>query len=401
MPSLLGPDSASTFSNSSSSLSSRGRRSGPSGRGRGKSEGRDLKPLPPPPTVGLFAVACAVYALGALSYASKSIHGRFPEDEDAETEMQDAGNAGTGEMPPPSFVPGLAGPPTASPNPTPISPLNPASMNFTLAGGADPHSTWGINLPESSSSRQAQTSSLNPHLHPLADKATPSNLLNLARAALLVHDESSLPASLDYLHAHMLTWLYLLHPSDSASSLTSCGFQGASTGVGSGGMTVVEQTIYKELGKCVSVARAMGLDLVDRPSMMKPRGAAFAFGRTEESEEEDEGMGIWEKEMRRRVWWQLMMFDQCVLLPLQLVIGSYQLGFLGKYRITWGNWLSFRLERTLASRPQKRTNLCSVRLQRRFQNLPRRPKVTTRRTLLPSASESRLALALAYRQRIG
>lgn len=305
-----GPDSASTFSNSSSSLSSRGRRSGPSGRGRGKSEGRDLKPLPPPPTVGLFAVACAVYALGALSYASKSIHGRFPEDEDAETEMQDAGNAGTGEMPPPSFVPGLAGPPTASPNPTPISPLNPASMNFTLAGGADPHSTWGINLPESSSSRQAQTSSLNPHLHPLADKATPSNLLNLARAALLVHDESSLPASLDYLHAHMLTWLYLLHPSDSASSLTSCGFQGASTGVGSGGMTVVEQTIYKELGKCVSVARAMGLDLVDRPSMMKPRGAAFAFGRTEESEEEDEGMGIWEKEMRRRVWWQLMMFDQ-------------------------------------------------------------------------------------------
>ncbi|KIO24149.1 hypothetical protein M407DRAFT_77315, partial [Tulasnella calospora MUT 4182] len=97
----------------------------------------------------------------------------------------------------------------------------------------------------------------------------PSNLLNLARAALLVHDESGLPPSLDYLHAHMLTWLYLLHP---------------------GGMTAVEQTIYKELGKCVSVARAMGLDLGP--------------------EDQEEGMGIWEKEMRRRVWWQLMVFDQ-------------------------------------------------------------------------------------------
>ncbi|KAG8892170.1 hypothetical protein FRC00_012522, partial [Tulasnella sp. 408] len=107
----------------------------------------------------------------------------------------------------------------------------------------------------------------------------------------------------------MLTWLYLLHPSDSASSVTSSGFQGSSTGVGSGGMTVVEQTIYKELGKCVSVARAMGLDLVDRRSG-KSRNGGFGFDGVKFLEDGEEELGIWEKEMRRRVWWQLMMFDQ-------------------------------------------------------------------------------------------
>ncbi|KAG8917653.1 hypothetical protein FRC01_002310 [Tulasnella sp. 417] len=143
----------------------------------------------------------------------------------------------------------------------------------------------------------------------LSYESTPSNLFNLARAALLVHDESALPPSLDYLHAHMLTWLFQLHPSDSASRVTSCGFRGSSTGVGSGGMTVVEQRIYNELGKCVSVARAMGLDLVDQPSA-KRMGGAFESCRANGLEDREERMGIWEKEMRRRVWWQLMMFDQ-------------------------------------------------------------------------------------------
>ncbi|KAG9050603.1 hypothetical protein FS837_004128 [Tulasnella sp. UAMH 9824] len=330
-----GPDSGSTFS-SSSSFSSRGRRNNsiPAGRGRGRGDGKEPKPLPPPPTVALFAVASAVYALGALSYASKSIHGTFPEDEDAEDHAGGNGSAAgssataipaaqgeTTSMPPPSFLPGFGG--ATSPT-TPMSSLNPSSMNFTLTGdgsnsaAAAAAGTWGLTFPNPNPNpqeRQPGTATLNPHTHPLPekDKAMPSNLLNLARAALLFHDESALPPSLDYLHAHMLTWLYLLHPSDCASSVTSCRFEGASAGVGTGGMTVVEQTIYKELGKCVSVARGMGLDLVDRQS--KPRsslGGAFApfGGRSEESEEEDEGMGVWEKEMRRRVWWQLMVFDQ-------------------------------------------------------------------------------------------
>ncbi|KAG8917474.1 hypothetical protein FRC01_002432 [Tulasnella sp. 417] len=209
--------------------------------GRGSTQ--EPKPLPPTPTLGLFAVACAIYALGGLSYGSKSVHGTFPDD--------------GGNTPEPSAYPP------------------------------------GVLL----------------NLHPLPDKATPSNLFNLARAALLVHDESALPPSLDYLHAHILTWLYLLHPSDSASTVTSRGFRGSSIGIGSGGITVVERTIYKDLAKCVSVAREMGLDLVDRASE-KLKGGAFGFWRKEDRESGEVGIGIWEKEMRRRVWWQLMMFDQ-------------------------------------------------------------------------------------------
>ncbi|KAG8930199.1 hypothetical protein FRC00_001230, partial [Tulasnella sp. 408] len=236
-----GPDSDSKSSSPSPHSPPPSHRSNsiPHRRDGGGTTQEEKKPLSPPPTLSLFAVACAIYALGALSYGSKSIHERFPED---------------------------GGPIPELPATTSCTPL------------------------------------------PVLDKATPSNLFNLARAALLVHDESALPPSLDYLHAHMLTWLYLLHPSDSASSVTSRGFQGSSTGVGSGGMTVIEQTVYKELGKCVSVARAMGLDLVDQ-RRVKPWGGAFGFGRSKDSKDKGEEMGTWEKEMRRRFWWQLMMFD--------------------------------------------------------------------------------------------
>ncbi|KAG8923892.1 hypothetical protein FRC01_012198 [Tulasnella sp. 417] len=241
------PDSGSKCSSPSSPSPTQSQRKGSAtrARGAGGTAREELKPLPAPPTVGLFAVACAVYALGALSYGSRSVHGRFPED-----------------------------------------------------SGSTPGAT-----------ATAPGALLNPHIHPLPDKATPSNLFNLARAALLVYDESALPPSLDYLHAHMLTWLYLLHPSDSASSVASCGFRGASTGVGSGGTTVVEQMIYKELSKCVSVAREMGLDLVDRPNE-KLKGGALGAWRVKGPNDGGEVMGVWEKEMRRRVWWQLMMFDQ-------------------------------------------------------------------------------------------
>ncbi|KAG8917631.1 hypothetical protein FRC01_002325, partial [Tulasnella sp. 417] len=242
-----GPDSDSKYSWSSpSSTDSQRKGSIPRNMGRGRSAKMEMKSLPPPPTLGLFAVACAVYALGALSYECKSIHGRSSEDRGKTPEHE-------------------------------------PSRYFLL----------------------------HPYTHPLPEKATSTNLFNLARAALLVHDESALPPSLDYLHAHMLTWLYLLHPSDCVSRVTSCGFQGSSTGVGSGGMTVVEQRIYKELGKCVSVAREMGLDLVDQPNNGR-MGGAFGSSKVKGSEDGKERMGIWEKEMRRRVWWQLMMFDHVV-----------------------------------------------------------------------------------------
>ncbi|KAG8900549.1 hypothetical protein FRC01_010098, partial [Tulasnella sp. 417] len=239
-------DSGSKWSSPTSPLPADNQRTGSIPRGMGgETAQEEPKPFPPPPTLGLLAVACAVYALGALSYASKSVHGTFPED--------------GGNTPGPS------------------------------AHTSDPL--------------------LNPHEHPLPDKATPSTLFNLARAALLVHDQSALPPSLDYLHAHMLTWLYLLHPSDSSSGVTSSGYQGSSIGVGSGGITAVDETIYNELGKCVSVARAMGLDLVDRPSS-KPIRVSSASRNGNGPAEGEEGMSIWEKEMRRRVWWQLMMLDQ-------------------------------------------------------------------------------------------
>ncbi|KAG9050606.1 hypothetical protein FS837_004131 [Tulasnella sp. UAMH 9824] len=311
------------------SMQSRGSNGGDSAHGRGNGStwsrsGASGKTLPPPPTVGLFAVASAVYALGALSYASKSIHGNFLDDEEGEDRGRGTGSAAgpsvtttgavsgeTTSMPPPSLTPGPEGEQARSPMNPQVSSLHPSSIAFSLTGDSTTGSAGSRSRRNFLEPQKTEpvTSKPNPHMHPLPDKDTPSNLFNLARAALLVHDESALPPSLDYLHAHMLTWLYLLHPSDCASSVTSCRFEGASAGIGTGGMTAVEETIYKDLGKCVSMARRMGLDLVDRPSA-KSTGGPFLCGKEEDSEEENEGMGIWEQEMRRRVWWQLMMFDQ-------------------------------------------------------------------------------------------
>ncbi|KAG9003786.1 hypothetical protein FRB90_011104 [Tulasnella sp. 427] len=99
-----------------------------SGAGSGSSE----HSLPPPPTMGLFAVACGVFAIGALCYACKATHGfnEAPRAEGKRKEMEvdpsaqkdgssEAGgsvSSSVAAMPPPSL---------------------PFSVSFSLTGGVE------------------------------------------------------------------------------------------------------------------------------------------------------------------------------------------------------------------------------------------------------------------------
>ncbi|KAG8905510.1 hypothetical protein FRC00_013213, partial [Tulasnella sp. 408] len=272
---------------------------GMSTSGVGSSSG-DGSP-PPPPTMGLFAVACGVFALGALSYACKAAHG-FPDmprpsgSKDMEVDAARAAEnssetggsvASSVAMPPPSL---------------------PFSVSFSLTGGG-PGST-AVVIPGSSSTKP------NPLIHTLPTSYSPHVLHSLQRATIIAHDHLDLPPSLDLIYAHVLGWLYLMHPSDSLSNVTNNGFDSSVRGVGGGAVTVVEPVIWKELGKCINIARGMGLGVVDDDGqesqetrkMRKRRGGMD----DDERDREDsfaEKMGLWEREMRRRVWWELSWFD--------------------------------------------------------------------------------------------
>ena len=217
-----------------------------------------------PPTLSLFALAASVFALGALNFACKAAHGLEPE-------------------------------------------LSTAS------------SSGGSGAERSKKPPRKRAATLTPFLpsrHPIPAEFSPHMLHSVSRACLLASDTLDLPPSLDYLHAHILGWLYLLHPSESLSASTNAGFNGAVRGVAGGAVTCVEAAIWKDLGKCVNVARGMGLDVVDREDEDedddlvegKPVRGNPDLGRDE--------MSFWEKEIRRRVWWQLVCFETCVLLVL-------------------------------------------------------------------------------------
>lgn len=122
-----------------------------------------------------------------------------------------------------------------------------------------------------------------------------------------------MPPSLDTILAFTLSWLYILHPSDSVSRRTDPAFNGARTGLGSGAPTVVEGRVVRELGEVIGLARAMGLGYVSPGSAEKRAGSRnLGRGRRDVEEDDVEGdgtMGIWEREMRRRVWWELKWWD--------------------------------------------------------------------------------------------
>lgn len=144
---------------------------------------------------------------------------------------------------------------------------------------------------------------------------TPHILHSLSRAALIAHSELDLPPSLDNILAHSLSWLFLLQPSDSVSKRTDPGFNGARTGVGSGAPTVIESKVWKEVAQMVAQARTMGLgrDLgnADDEERMERENDHFAYRDDMGGDEPPPPMrmGCWEREMRRRVWWELKWWD--------------------------------------------------------------------------------------------
>ncbi|KAG8906973.1 hypothetical protein FRB99_005615 [Tulasnella sp. 403] len=268
---------------------------------------------PPPPTLSFFAVACAAYALGALSYACRTAHG-FSGNERRGTPPTESRTLGEeGELETMSMASSvLAMPPPGGlshPGHTADSSSNPGS-----GGSAETakHHRSGDRMDTSLS--DDATPKFDPTTQFLPTAFAPHTLHSLARACIIAHDTLDLPPSLDYLYAHTLGWIYLLHPSESLSSVTDSGFDSAARGLAGGSVTVIEPLIWKELGKCVNVARGMGLGSVDAkfaPTVKKGAGADERAEEGEPGEDEDSvgSVGVWEKEMRRRVWWELSYFD--------------------------------------------------------------------------------------------
>ncbi|KAG9007070.1 hypothetical protein FRB90_009558 [Tulasnella sp. 427] len=199
-----------------------------------------------PPTLAFFSVVCAAFSIGAQSKECKISHRQA--NERAAHAAAEAGD---------SLHPGSMGSPTSG--------TSSSSPSGSVAGGSK------SNSPEHAQPSRAQ------ELH------------NLAIATRLAHDQMDLPPSLDYILAHMLSWLYLLHPANVVSLISDT--PGTING---GGPFSPDARVWKELGKIVNVARTMGLGIDPDTPMMG---------------DEVHAAGVWEKEMRRRVWWELCWFD--------------------------------------------------------------------------------------------
>ncbi|KAG8883276.1 hypothetical protein FRB98_003184 [Tulasnella sp. 332] len=119
----------------------------------------------------------------------------------------------------------------------------------------------------------------------LPQAMTGHHLYSLSRAALLAHKQLDVPPSLDTIIAHILCWVYRLHGYDRRKGDS----QGAKTGIDTG--------ICRELAEMIALAKVMGLSRSDD---------------IHEQDADGEGMGIWEREMRRRVWWELSWWDSYV-----------------------------------------------------------------------------------------
>ncbi|KAG9029525.1 hypothetical protein FRB95_005246 [Tulasnella sp. JGI-2019a] len=105
---------------------------------------------------------------------------------------------------------------------------------------------------------------------------------SLSRAALIAHKQLDVPPSLDTIVAHILGWIYRLHAFNRRQ------------GDEWGSRTGIDTSICRELGDMIALARIMGLSRCDDVN---------------EQDVDGEGMGVWEREMRRRVWWDLMWWD--------------------------------------------------------------------------------------------
>lgn len=206
-----------------------------------------------PPTLAFFSVVCAAFSIGAQSKECKLAY----------RQAGDRANANASEA---GDVPHL-GPGTS------LAANGPSSNSSSSGASTSPTSSGG----SKSSSPENPPASMAQELH------------NLAVATRLAHDQMDLPPSLDYIFAHMLSWLYLLHPSNVISLVTD-----TPATINGGAPFSPDARIWKELGKIVNVARNMGLG-IDPDTPM--------------TGDEVHAMGIWEKEMRRRVWWELCWFD--------------------------------------------------------------------------------------------
>ncbi|KAG8906118.1 hypothetical protein FRC01_008117 [Tulasnella sp. 417] len=203
-----------------------------------------------PPTLAFFSVVCAAFSIGAQSKECKMAY-RAAGDRAAANATSDATELG--------------------------------HMGSSVAAGGPANNSPGSGNT-SPSSGGSKTSSPDT---PPASMA--QDLHNLAIATRLAHDQMDLPPSLDYIFAHMLSWLYLLHPANVISLVTD-----TPATINGGGPFSPDTRVWKELGKIVNVARTMGLGIDPDTPMMG---------------DEVHAMGIWEKEMRRRVWWELCWFD--------------------------------------------------------------------------------------------
>ena len=207
---------------------------------------RNPEGRPAPPTIAFFSMACAAFSVGAQSRDCQAGH-------------RAAAQRAAGY--PMDFQPRSNG------------------AQFTDSDGSSPNATT---KPKSN-----DPSPLNGSHSP--EKHTAEYYHALANAARLMHDLLDIPPSLDYVISHMISWLYLLHPANVKSSVTD-----THRYIDGGGPIQIDPHIWKEIGKVVNVARSMGLGTDPDTPMF---GDALHC------------MGIWEKEMRRRTWWELCWFD--------------------------------------------------------------------------------------------
>jgi len=120
---------------------------------------------------------------------------------------------------------------------------------------------------------------------------TPSTLLALSSHTLSI-SEYSTPYTLDFLHALILSSLTLLHAPEPRT----------------------HQAVFAMVGKMVNIARLMGLQF-DPEEVGNTSDSGSGAGR----------WSLWEKEMRRRVWWEVFYYDLCAFsyfLPRLLILGT-------------------------------------------------------------------------------
>ncbi|KAG8907826.1 hypothetical protein FRB99_001999 [Tulasnella sp. 403] len=228
-----------------------------------------------PPTLAFFCLVCFAFAIGAQSYECKVAH-KLPTTPTSGSSDADMPFAQMSLSSPPHEDSAESKPSSSDKVDTSWSSFGNLTAEYPDLFGVpdDPAFQNGLSVDPSGQS---------------TPKPTAQHLFNLASAARTTHDILDLPPSLDYIIAHILSWLFMIHPADVISFSTNC--RGSPS---NGSPIAIDQRIWRDLGKVINVARSMGLG-VDPDSGV--------VGRTVSN------MGPWEKEMRRRVWWELCYAD--------------------------------------------------------------------------------------------